>query len=527
MKFFTSHFVVGATLVIVRVISVFFAILNDCDEVYNYLEPVHFLTYGTGFQTWEYSPEFALRSYSYAGIWSLTSKFIHSLLSLFIVHPNMFVFYAIRFASVSLTLMAEITFARALSRQFGRDVRLYFLLFQLFSTGAFQASVSILPSSSFMIFSMWVWACLLEGWLKMAVLISVFTTCATWPFAGVVFVPFGLEVLRYRGIVFAILAAASSALLIIPLWSIADIFFYGRWTSSIWNVIAYNTGGSGGGHSELYGVEPWHYYIKNSFLMFNVLLPILVMAPIIALKRYTVKGDPRRPFFLVLFAPIVLWFTLMSCLPHKEERFLYPLYPLITAIAAITVANFVNKKQLSRIRRGCTVVTIIIVVFLSLSRTIGLVIYYNGVALLWQQVATLPEGSIICSGNDWYRFHSSFFLPPSGGLEFLEHDFKGILPAHFNASDVIPPHMNNLNREEPSRYVSPSSCDYIAGILPSRDAETVHGVNIEVSECYDVLDAARSPAPWRSYWLPNPLRSLSQDDRTLHWQHYCLARVKS
>ncbi|OON19717.1 hypothetical protein X801_04415, partial [Opisthorchis viverrini] len=39
--------------------SVLFNVLNDCDEVYNYWEPLHFLVTlgeGGGFQTWEYSP---------------------------------------------------------------------------------------------------------------------------------------------------------------------------------------------------------------------------------------------------------------------------------------------------------------------------------------------------------------------------------------------------------------------------------------------------------------------------------------
>jgi hypothetical protein len=33
--------------------------------VYNYWEPLHFLLYGKGFQTWEYAPEYAIRSYAY------------------------------------------------------------------------------------------------------------------------------------------------------------------------------------------------------------------------------------------------------------------------------------------------------------------------------------------------------------------------------------------------------------------------------------------------------------------------------
>ena len=39
--------------------------IMDCDEVYNYWEPLHYLLYGTGLQTWEYANEYALRTYAY------------------------------------------------------------------------------------------------------------------------------------------------------------------------------------------------------------------------------------------------------------------------------------------------------------------------------------------------------------------------------------------------------------------------------------------------------------------------------
>ena len=56
--------------------------IDDCDEgefalqsvtffynrvflVYNFWEPLHFLEQGYGFQTWELSPKFALRSWAY------------------------------------------------------------------------------------------------------------------------------------------------------------------------------------------------------------------------------------------------------------------------------------------------------------------------------------------------------------------------------------------------------------------------------------------------------------------------------
>lgn len=39
-------------------------LIHDCDEVFNYWEPLHFLLYRSGFQTWEYRSRFFLASLS-------------------------------------------------------------------------------------------------------------------------------------------------------------------------------------------------------------------------------------------------------------------------------------------------------------------------------------------------------------------------------------------------------------------------------------------------------------------------------
>jgi alpha-1,2-mannosyltransferase len=48
-----------------RLLSAALNIIHDCDETFNYLEPLHYVLYGSGMQTWEYSAAFALRSYLY------------------------------------------------------------------------------------------------------------------------------------------------------------------------------------------------------------------------------------------------------------------------------------------------------------------------------------------------------------------------------------------------------------------------------------------------------------------------------
>jgi alpha-1,2-mannosyltransferase len=63
----------------------------------------------------------------------------------------------------------------------------------------------------------------------------------------------------------------------------------------------------------------------------------------------------------------------------------------------------------------------------------------------------------ICVGKEWYRFPSNFFLPSSQyKLQFVESGFTGQLPKPYSAINgtwVIPTDMNDLNKQEMSRYV--------------------------------------------------------------------------
>lgn len=66
--------------------------ISDCDETFNYWEPVHYLLYGKGFQTWEYSPTYAIRSYAYLWFYTLPAMVFSRLLQ----ENKYLVFYLIR-----------------------------------------------------------------------------------------------------------------------------------------------------------------------------------------------------------------------------------------------------------------------------------------------------------------------------------------------------------------------------------------------------------------------------------------------
>lgn len=94
-----------------------------------------------------------------------------------------------------------------------------------------------------------------------------------------------------------------------------DYYYYGKWTSSVLNLLVYNV--LGGGESHLYGTEGWLYYLRNGFNNFNfcflLALLFLVVLPV-ARKKYV-------PDLLVVISPIYIWIGFMSLQPHKEERF--------------------------------------------------------------------------------------------------------------------------------------------------------------------------------------------------------------
>lgn len=93
-----------------------------------------------------------------------------------------------------------------------------------------------------------------------------------------------------------------------------DYYYYGKWTSSILNLLTYNV--LGGGESHLYGTEGASFYLRNGFNNFNFcfILALLFIAILpIAKKKYA-------PELLVIVSPVYIWLAFMSLQLHKEER---------------------------------------------------------------------------------------------------------------------------------------------------------------------------------------------------------------
>ena len=126
---------------VARIIAATVAPIQDCDEVFNYWEPTHYLNHGYGLQTWEYSPEYAIRSWAYIGLHALSTLLARP------VGTKVLEFYTLRVVLALACSASEAKLFSVISRTLNRRVAIVFLIISISSTGMFHASTAYLPSS--------------------------------------------------------------------------------------------------------------------------------------------------------------------------------------------------------------------------------------------------------------------------------------------------------------------------------------------------------------------------------------------
>jgi alpha-1,2-mannosyltransferase len=220
--------------------------ITDCDEVYNYWEPLHFINYGSGMQTWEYAPQYALRTYAYLLPMSYVSSFYHVLIQhcpAFIIQAlskllspisattattvattttmQLFAenkaleFHLLRASIAFVTSITELYFIQTLASYYSTCIAFYTWILLLFSTGMFHTSPAYLPSCTVMICVFWslsyqiqAWFCsktyevkgrttittdLMQRNLDKAIILGLIAILMTgWPFCAVLFIPLGV-----------------------------------------------------------------------------------------------------------------------------------------------------------------------------------------------------------------------------------------------------------------------------------------------------------------------------------------------
>ena len=430
-------------------------------------------------------------------------------------------------------------------------IAITFLMIMATSPGMFHASIAYLPSSFAMYFTSLGIAAFMDwrGGLRTAQGIWMFGIASTlgWPFAIAMSAPFLLEELflgfltdnEGRAKLFwRFVYGITRSIITLLVQFLIDWFFYKEMTLVPLNIVNYNVFGSKGG-PDLYGTEPWHFYIRNLFLNFHVwFLLALISMPLLLVQHFSrARGATRASYLrgVVFLTPFYLWLAIFTLQPHKEERFMYPAYPALAINAAmamhIILANFGStdpKDLVSKIPVRLRFLTILAFVVSALVfsavRTLGTITAYNAPLSVYKPLHepgnVARPGDFVCLGKEWYRFPSHYLLPTSVRAKFIKSEFSGLLPGEFSEASrgfglfpgtwLVPPGMNDENREDVGKYTDIKHCAFlIDSHLPSTETTSLEPAYVsqqstwERVACSPFLDSASTSVVGRMLWMPD------------------------
>ncbi|KAK9331945.1 Alg9-like mannosyltransferase family-domain-containing protein [Lipomyces starkeyi] len=567
-----------AIVVAIRTICAHYSIIPDCDEVFNYWEPTHYLTHGFGLETWEYSPVYAIRSWAYVGVHSVI-VYICRLVGM--SEANLF--FAVRTVLGLFCAFCEVNLYGSIWRNISSRVAKLFLVFSVGAAGMFHASVTFLPSSYSMYFTMLAFSHLLDDKARYAPQRALFMFAISgilgWPFALVIAVPFLLNVIwtvfvntQRRRTIYGISKVIGYSLVLLVVVVAIDSFAFKKLQIVALNIVLYNVFGTEETGPNIFGTEPWTYYVSNLILNFNVIAFLAYAAIFVWIIRSTVPSSKAVIFpyissgklFSIIF-PLFLWTAIFFAQPHKEERFFYVVYPLLCLNAAIVFDSFVAiyKAVLGKFGFSQSVIAdwtswtqtllLLVAIVLWYSRILALHSFYyaplevyGGLFNVTTVSGTAASSDLlnVCVGREWYRFPSSYFLPENMRLKFIKSDFDGMLPTEFaegvswyEGASLRPEGLNNENREETSFYLSIDECDYLVDsnfTTPNQEGtfekQFVTDVeNWEIVQCTPFLDSNHSTLLARVIKLPDFIESLIPAEATYfhrEWTAYCLLKSK-
>ncbi|CAG5053732.1 unnamed protein product [Parnassius apollo] len=515
-------------LLVARITSAYWGHISDCDETYNYWEPLHYLVYGSGLQTWEYSPVFAIRSYMPLWLFAVPAKIFT------FVTTSVTVFYTIRALLAILTACTDLMFYKAVCHEFGVHVGRVWLCLTLPSAGMFASSAAMLPSAWSSSLVTAALACWWRRRYPFAVLLTAATTLLSWPFTAILGLPIAIDMLIFkRHFVEFFKWSAVGLVLILAPTVLVDSWHYGRLVVAPWNIVAYNIFTEHG--PDLYGVEPWTYYFVNGFLNFNIVwvlslsCPLLLLACTAIAPRSTSRASFCAPYWLALM-PLALWLAVFMLQPHKEERFLYPVYSMIVLTGAISLdclqkMTFAVGTELFRWRKererrhylAYTAPLMVMCVLLAgiggISRITALYNHYHGPMTILREIPSYENGiENVCFGKEWYRSPSSFHLSEGYRIRFVQSEFNGQLPAPYvetsNATRIIHPYFNGQNKGDNRTYLSPSQCHYLVDSdigSPTTLQPAYHkdSNQWEIVSSVPILDSNKSHRIFRAFYIPS------------------------
>mmetsp|Transcript_17791 Transcript_17791/g.36923 ORF Transcript_17791/g.36923 Transcript_17791/m.36923 type:complete len:641 (+) Transcript_17791:1254-3176(+) len=544
-------------LVFIRITSAIHSGIADCDETYNYWEPLHFMLYGFGFQTWENAPEFALRSYAFLLPYASVARLIRSLAPKpkSAVDEKLLVFYGVRVVQGIVSACSEVYLYDSVVWRFGKVSARLLLIFLATAPGMFRASIELLPSSFSMILTTLAVGAWLVGEFPFAIFCVALSTILGWPYAAALALPMAIHIPLRIGLAKFIRHALFAGIPLLSVALVVDSTYYGKFTSGTVNQVLYNVIPKKGTGPEIFGVADWKFYASNLLLNLNVVVPILVsFALLLVIDLYVVRVWKERKYLIeriIFLSPPLIWLLIFFNQPHKEERFLVPSYPLLCLCAAVAVSDWIqfisdlvsgaSEVNGERSKRNGGIFAMLLTVGIGIlatsmgtSRTVGQVRNFQAPLSIYRSLATeelqggegprhLPltlSTSVseinICLGREWYRFPSNFFIPSKKyRVRFVDRSFKGLLPKYFSeglgGTRKPTSGMNMYNRADPGQFFEGKDdmCHYYVDLAPSSSSVKDHPIDLHdfglIME-EDFLDSSVTPSLDRAFWIPASVR---------------------
>ncbi|KAI0484839.1 Alg9-like mannosyltransferase [Xylariaceae sp. FL0804] len=559
-----------------NILSALFAPIQDCDETFNYWEPTHYLSHGYGLQTWEYSPEYAIRSWFYVALHAI----VGNIRRLTPRPTKVAEFYFVRYVLAFVCALCQVLFYRVISLTLNGRIGLFFLMATVMSPGNFHASTAYLPSSFAMYMSLLGAAAFMNwrGGLRTSWGIWWFAVGGIlgWPFASALCAPFmaeeGIFALLSNGpelfeAMFRVARGAIAAGLFMIGDTAINTFFYRKVELVSWNIVKYNIFSSTGGPN-LYGTEPWTFYFRNLLINFNLWfvlallsLPLFVLQKALSARRPGLQSGLRTVVFL---SPFYMWLGIFTLQPHKEERFMYPMYPFIALNGAMalhmvlsTIGNSKPGTLVGKIPAKLKLLAVSAAITasfaLGIARAVGLYSAYSAPLKiyepLWHETDGKPvlgdHGDTVCFGKEWYRFPSSYFLPRGMHPKFIRSEFRGLLPGEFSAeagtgSGFFPgawlpaKGMNDRNEEDLAKYVDVQQCSFLVDTqypenkdpLPPNEPDYISDEERwQTVKCEPFLDASKTHFISRALWMPD--WAIVPEKLRRKWGRHCLLQRKA
>ena len=411
----TIHFIAITALILRIIVALVSQQIHHPDEIFQYLEQAHRVTFGYGYIPWEY--RFGTRSWILPGFISI---FLHGFKILKIDEPLLYInFIKILFCFISTTLVYSTYIAtRELASEKAGIIAAIFVCFWYeLVFFAHKPNPEALATYLFM------------GALAIAVKKSDNCKPLLFGFCCAFVIIFRLQyiipvsfLILYISFIWRKKDKLISALIIFILLVAAGYFDYLTWGGffiSYFNNFLFN---SSYGVASIFGTAPFYYYF-NSIVISS--MGIFFITALTSLFFW------RKTWIILICSSFVI--ISHSVIAHKEHRFIFIAIPLSLILMAIIIENFVYRRKHGEEKKF---LILIMAIFFAISFTGSL----NKLPLnkhlykksIFSQNEILKAYLYLFDKNDLRGLLNFYPWPITGGYYYLHRNIPIYSPEHFN-----------------------------------------------------------------------------------------------